>query len=87
MSYLHKHDHTFAQNFTDAHFVIVVALEDLLFQKLASGLVEGFTGPVEPAAIKPLLTFTHQPRDAHISQYPKMCRIHFYKTHHYLQAV
>lgn len=70
-SYLHKHDHTFAQNLTDRHFVIVVALEDLLFQKLACCQVEGFTWPVEPAAIEPLLTFTHthKPRQADISQY------------------
>ena len=56
-SYLHKHDHTFAQDFTDGCFVIVVALEGLLFQELACGQVEGFTGPVEPASVEPLLTF------------------------------
>lgn len=59
-AYLHKHDHTFAQNLTDGHFVIVIALEDLFFQKLACSQVEGLTWPVEPAAIEPLLTSTHK---------------------------
>lgn len=58
--YLHKHDHTFAQDSTDRDFVMVVALEGLFFQKLACGQVKGFTRPVEPAAIEPLLTFSHK---------------------------
>lgn len=57
MSYLHKHNHTLAQDFPDGRSVIVVTLENFLFQKLACGQMEGFTGPVEPAAIQPLLSF------------------------------
>lgn len=69
VSYLHKQDNAFAQNLTDGHFVVVVALEDFLLQKLASCQVKGFTWPVEPAAMEPLPTFTY-----------KALTIHQYKT-------
>ena len=59
-SYLHEHNNTFAHDFTDWHFVVVVTLEDLFFEKLACGQVEGLSGPVEPATIEPLLTFKYK---------------------------
>lgn len=59
-SYLHTQDYTFAQDFAEGHFVVVVALEGLFLQKLACGQVEGFTWPVKPATIQPLLTFKHK---------------------------
>lgn len=62
--YLHKHDHAFPQNLTDKHFVVIVPLEDLLFQELACCQVEGFSGSVEPAAIEPPLSFTQK---AHVT--------------------
>lgn len=60
--YLHKHDHAFPQNLIDKHFVIVVTLEDLLFQKLARCQMEGFSRSVEPAAVEPPLPFTQKAR-------------------------
>lgn len=62
-SYFDKHDHTFSQDFTDGHFVVIVALENLFFEEFACGQVEGFTGPVEPATIEPLLPFKMHKRE------------------------
>lgn len=57
--YLHKHDHTFAQNLADRSFVVIVALKDFLLQELSCGKMKCFIWPVEPAAIQPLLTCIH----------------------------
>lgn len=66
-SYLDKHDQTLAQNLTDGHLVVIVALENLLFEELARRQVEGFRRTVKPAAVEPLLpcarTRTHTPTE------------------------
>lgn len=54
--YLHKHDHTFAQNLADGRFVVIVTLKYFLLQELSCGEMKCFIRPVEPAAIQPLLT-------------------------------
>lgn len=59
-TYLHKHDHTLAQDLADRSFVVVVALKNLLLQKLPGGQVEGLVGSVEPAAVQPLLPWRHR---------------------------
>lgn len=54
--YLHEHDNTLAQNLTDGSFVVIVALEDFFLQEFPCGQMKGLVGPVEPAAVQPLLT-------------------------------
>lgn len=54
--YLDEHDDTLAQNLTDGSFVVIVALKDFFLQKFPCGEMKGLVGPVEPAAVQPLLT-------------------------------
>lgn len=56
-AYLNKHDNTFAQNFVNGNFIVVVAFKDFLLQKFACGEMESLIGSVKPAAIKPFLSY------------------------------
>lgn len=58
--YLHKHDHAFPQNLIKRHFVIIITLEDFIFQELARCQMECFSRSVEPAAIEPRLPCTEK---------------------------
>lgn len=70
MLYLHEHHDALAQNLTDGSFVVIVALEDFFLQELARGEVEGLVGPVEPAAVEPLLTCERTRETASILHQP-----------------
>lgn len=53
--YLHKHNHTLPQNFADGRFVVIVALKNFFLQEFSCCEMKCLIGPVEPAAIQPLL--------------------------------